>query len=47
MGIGWTTTYHAGNFVPVYAIGANAQFFTGSLDNTDIPKLIKRAAGLD
>ena len=47
MGIGWTTTYHAGNFVPVYAIGANAQYFTGSLNNTDIPKLIKRAAGLD
>ncbi len=47
MGIGWTTTYHAGNFVPVYAIGANAQYFSGSLNNTDIPKLIKRAAGLD
>ncbi|MDE6649605.1 MAG: alkaline phosphatase [Muribaculaceae bacterium] len=47
MGIGWTTTSHAGNFVPVYAVGANAQYFTGSLDNTDIPKLIKCAAGLD
>ncbi len=46
MGIGWTTTYHAGNFVPVYAVGANANYFTGSLDNADIPKLIKRAAGL-
>ncbi|MDE7409731.1 MAG: alkaline phosphatase [Muribaculaceae bacterium] len=46
MGIGWTTTYHAGNFVPVYAVGANAGYFTGSLDNTDIPKLIKRAAGI-
>ncbi len=47
MGIGWTTTYHAGNLVPVYAIGANAQYFTGSLNNTEIPLLIKRAAGLD
>lgn len=46
MGIGWTTTYHAGNLVPVYAIGANAQYFTGSLNNTEIPQLIKRAAGL-
>lgn len=46
MGIGWTTTYHAGNFVPVYAVGANANYFTGSLNNTDIPKLIKRAAGI-
>lgn len=47
MGIGWTTNYHAGNMVPVYAVGANSGYFTGSLDNTDIPKLIKRAAGLD
>ena len=46
MGIGWTTTYHASNFVPVYAVGANSQYFTGCLNNTDIPLLIKRAAGL-
>ena len=46
MGIGWTTTYHAGNLVPVYAVGANANYFTGSLNNTEIPKLIRRAAGL-
>ncbi len=46
MGIGWTTTYHAGNLVPVYAIGANAQYFTGCLNNNEIPMLIKRAAGL-
>ncbi len=47
MGIGWTTTYHAGNFVPVYAIGANANYFTGSLNNTEIPLLIKKAAGVE
>ncbi|MDE5998307.1 MAG: alkaline phosphatase [Muribaculaceae bacterium] len=47
MGIGWTTTYHAGNFVPVYAIGANAQYFTGSLNNNEIPQLIKRACGVE
>lgn len=47
MGIGWTTTYHAGNLVPVYAVGANADYFTGSLNNTEIPLLIKRAAGID
>ncbi len=46
IGIGWTTTYHAGNLVPVYAIGANANYFTGSLNNNEIPLLIKRAAGL-
>ncbi len=47
MGIGWTTTYHAGNLVPVYAIGANAQYFTGSLNNNEIPLLIKRACGVE
>ena len=46
IGIGWTSTYHAGNLVPVYAIGANANYFTGSLNNNEIPLLIKRAAGL-
>lgn len=46
MGIGWTTTYHAGNFVPVYAVGANANYFTGNLNNSEIPMLIKKAAGL-
>lgn len=46
MGIGWTTTYHAGNLVPVYAIGANSNYFTGNLNNTEIPLLIKKAAGL-
>ena len=46
MGIGWTTTYHSGNLVPVYAIGANSRLFTGNLNNTEIPLLIKRAAGL-
>lgn len=46
MGIGWTSTSHTGNFVPVYAVGANSHYFTGNLDNTEIPKLIKRAAGV-
>ena len=46
MGIGWTTTYHAGNMVPVYAVGANANYFTGSLNNNEIPLLIKKAVGI-
>ncbi len=45
-GIGWTSTSHTGNMVPVYAIGEGQELFTGLLDNTDIPKLIKKAAGL-
>ncbi len=44
VGIGWTTGYHTGNMVPLYAIGAGAELFTGALDNTDVPKLIRKAA---
>lgn len=46
MGIGWTTTSHTGNFVPVYAVGANSRYFSGNLNNTEIPMLIKHAAGI-
>lgn len=42
-GIGWTTTHHTGNYVPVYAIGAGAELFGGLLDNALLPKLIEKA----
>lgn len=45
-GIGWTTNYHVGDPVPVFAIGAGANLFGGYLDNTMIPRLILKAAGL-
>lgn len=45
-GIGWTTPSHTGNFVPVYAIGEGSSLFGKNLDNTEIPGLILRAAGL-
>lgn len=45
-GIGWITGYHTGNFVPLYAIGRDAMLFTPNLNNTDIPKLILKAAGI-
>ena len=32
----WSTTGHTGDNVGIYAIGENAQMFTGTLDNTDI-----------
>ena len=41
-GVGWTTGAHTAAFVPVYAIGAGAQEFAGSQDNTDIPRKIFR-----
>jgi alkaline phosphatase len=39
-GISWGSTSHTGVNVPVYAIGAGAEKFTGVIDNTDIPRLI-------
>jgi len=43
--VGWASANHTGAWVPVFAIGNGADLFTGKLDNTDIPKLISRAAG--
>lgn len=45
--IGWSTGGHSAAFIPVYAIGAGSELFSTAtlLDNTDIPKLIARAAG--
>ncbi len=45
-GIGWTTKYHTGNFVPLYAIGAGADTLNGCLNNTDIAPAILKAAGI-
>lgn len=43
--VGWTSGGHSAGVVPVYAIGAGSQLFSGKLDNTDIPKKIAEAAG--
>ncbi len=45
--IGWTTSSHTGIAVPVYSIGAGSRQFSGRMDNTDIPKRILRAMGID
>ena len=44
--IGWTTTSHTGGAVPVFAIGAGSEMFAGRQDNTDIPKKICKAMGV-
>lgn len=41
--VGWTSGGHSAGYVPVYAIGAGAGYFSGKLDNTDIPKQIEKA----
>lgn len=45
-GIGWTTSHHTGLPVPVYAIGVDADRFSGMSDNTDLPKKILSIASL-
>ncbi|MDD4671767.1 MAG: alkaline phosphatase [Bacteroidales bacterium] len=45
-GIGWTTGSHTASHVPVYAIGAGDYLFSGQLNNTDIPRRIATAMGL-
>lgn len=45
-GIGWVTYNHTGNYVPVYAIGVDANKFAGIHDNTNIPEIIREITGL-
>ncbi len=46
-GIGWTTTGHTGDFTPVFAIGVGAELFGGLNNNTDLPKKIATATGVE
>ncbi len=39
-GLGWTTFSHTGIDVPVWAIGPGSEKFSGSIDNTDVAKII-------
>ena len=45
--IGWTTSSHTGVALPVFAIGAGSAIFGGRMDNTDIPKKIITAMGIN
>lgn len=46
-GFGWTTPHHTGAPIPVFAIGQDAMLFSAMHDNTDLPKLIGKAAGVE
>jgi len=46
VGFGWTTFDHTAAPVPVYAFGPGAHYFTGFMDNTDIPKIIMKITKL-
>ena len=43
--VSWAGPNHSGTFVPLFAIGKKADKFHGVIDNTDIPKIIKKVAG--
>lgn len=45
--ISWTTTSHCGGPVPVWAIGVGSEAFAARQDNTDIPKKICAAMGIE
>lgn len=45
--IGWTTTSHCGGPVPVWAVGVGSEKFAARQDNTDIPKKICSAMGIE
>ena len=42
--LSWAGPNHSASFVPLFAIGAGAENFNGVIDNTDIPKIIKKTA---
>lgn len=43
--VSWAGPNHSGTYVPLFAIGEEADEFHGIIDNTDIPKMIKKIAG--
>ena len=40
-GIEWSSFVHSGAPVPVRAIGMNSELFRGTLDNTDISRILR------
>jgi len=43
--VGWTTGGHTSGYVPVFAVGAGAERFSGVIENTDIANRIAEIAG--
>ena len=40
--LSWASGNHSGTFVPLFAIGKGADMFNGVIDNTDIPRIIRK-----
>lgn len=45
--IGWTTVDHSGANVPVFAIGASSELFSGRMNNIEIPERICKAMEIE
>ncbi|WP_346243704.1 alkaline phosphatase [Shouchella clausii] len=45
-GVAWSSLDHTGIDVPLYAYGAGAERFSGTIDNTEVPKIMKAALGI-
>ncbi|MFC5711962.1 alkaline phosphatase [Thalassorhabdus alkalitolerans] len=46
-GVGWSSTDHTGEEVPLYAYGPGSELLTGLVDNTDVPKAMAEAMNVD
>lgn len=46
-GVRFTTIYHTGEPIPIYAIGAGAEEFSGTFDNTEIAKKLEKLLGIE
>ena len=42
--VGWVSGGHSAGYVPVFAIGAGADYFQGRMDNVEIPARIAEIA---
>ncbi|MBQ5889185.1 MAG: alkaline phosphatase, partial [Bacteroidaceae bacterium] len=45
--ISWASGNHSGTFIPLFAIGEEADKFNGVIDNTDIPNIIRHFIMID
>ncbi len=45
--VSWASGNHSGTFVPLFAIGEEADKFNGVIDNTDIPNIIRNFIMID
>ena len=41
--VGWASGSHSAGYIPVFAIGAGSQLFSGKMDNIEIPQRIAKA----